>query len=160
LNHLYKSWINHETNMNLNTKNATISRFLSFLKNDNEKRIEPKIKGAYLYGGVGCGKTMLMDMTFDSLNALKRGTNSRQLRIHFNKFMLNIHEDIHKLRSLANPLITIADQLSQKYKIIFFDEFQVTDIADAMLMSSLFTQLFKVFLKMIFNSFFLLLKLI
>ena len=87
---------------------------------------------------------MLMDMFYDLMP-----NDKLKLRIHFNKFMQDIHKRIHKIRndpSLpkdAEPFDLLAKELTNEVNLLFFDEFQVTDIADAMLMSRLFTALFK-----------------
>jgi predicted ATPase len=85
---------------------------------------------------------MLMDLTYDSVSGDKK-----KLRMHFNKFMLDVHKRIHKLKenspNITDPIPLVADQLLNEVNILFFDEFQVTDIVDAMLMSRLFTELFE-----------------
>ncbi len=75
--------------------------------------------------------------------------NKLKLRIHFNKFMFNVHQSLHKIRhdpkidhANVDPMSILCDELMQNVHILFFDEFQVIDIADAMLMSRLFTALF------------------
>jgi protein AFG1 len=121
-------------------KRQTLSIFSKFF-GDPVKTNRP-LKGIYLYGGVGCGKSMLMDLTYDSI-----GNDKKKLRMHFNKFMLDVHKRIHKLKEnspdITDPIPLIAEQLINEVNILFFDEFQVTDIVDAMLMSRLFTELFE-----------------
>lgn len=95
---------------------------------------------------------MLMDLVFTMLPS-----SSLKQRIHFNKFMLNIHERIHQVKHTrehkhADPLEVVANQLLERTHLLFFDEFQVTDIADAMLMSRLFARLFTRGLVVFFTS--------
>jgi peroxisome-assembly ATPase len=99
--------------------------------------------GVYIYGGVGCGKTFMMDLFFEELPL------SRKLRSHFNTFMLDIHKRLHKLKSghrkspEESHIEKIADDILRESYVICFDEFQVTDIADALLLKSLFTILWQ-----------------
>ena len=98
-------------------------------------------KGLYLYGGVGCGKTMMMDLFYHSLSS------PHKAREHFHSFMLDIHARLHHLRqsgpSQSNPLPLIAAALSSTTHILCLDEFQVTDVADAMILRLLFTSLWQ-----------------
>lgn len=89
------------------------------------------IPGLYLWGGVGMGKTFLMDIFFNAL-AFKE-----KLRIHFHPFMQMIHQALKDDQGKKNPLQAIAKSLAQKYIVICLDEFIVTDIADAMLLRHL-----------------------
>jgi len=107
---------------------------------------EPIIRGIYMYGGVGCGKTMMMDMFFESLPS-----NIPKVRKHFHTFMLEVHQKLHKLRTAAvqnnspitNPLMHVAKEFVQTQGFVLcLDEFQVTDVADAMILKELFTNLF------------------
>ncbi len=101
----------------------------------NKQPHEP-IMGLYLWGGVGRGKTYLMDAFYDSLPF------AQKMRSHFHRFMQLVH---HKLRSLAgqkNPLPLIADDLAGSVKVICFDEFFVSDITDAMILGGLMEELF------------------
>jgi predicted ATPase len=107
-------------------------------------------QGVYLHGGVGCGKTMLMNLFYDSLteencpqwNAVKR-------KVHFNKFMLGIHKDMHVVRSSGAAtgsdaiLPAVIRQTAAKGRLLCFDEFQVTDVADALILQRLFTGLWQ-----------------
>ncbi|GMF23950.1 unnamed protein product [Phytophthora fragariaefolia] len=95
-------------------------------------------KGLYLYGGVGCGKTFVMDMFFDNVPV------ERKLRVHFHEFMLDIHKQMHELRRQGfheDPIPHIADKLLEDSWLLCFDEFQVTDVADALILRRLFSAL-------------------
>jgi len=95
------------------------------------------VQGLYLWGGVGRGKTYLMDTFFDSL------PGDKKLRAHFHRFMHQIHIDLDGLKGQRDPLLIIAKQMSEQYQVICFDEFFVSDITDAMLLGTLFQALFK-----------------
>lgn len=94
------------------------------------------VKGLYMWGGVGRGKTWLMDLFFDCL------PEERKLRMHFHRFMLRIHAELQGLSGVPDPLQKVADTLAQEADIICFDEFFVSDITDAMLLGTLFQALF------------------
>ena len=94
------------------------------------------IKGFYLWGDVGRGKTLLLNSIFDELQ-FKKG------KFHYIDFMEFIHNKLKELAGKKNPLDYVADFLDSKYEIIYIDEFQVEDVADAMLITNLFKKLFK-----------------
>eukprot|EP00466_Bigelowiella_natans_P008345 jgi/Bigna1/140501/aug1.56_g15209 len=97
-------------------------------------------RGLYLYGGVGCGKTMLMDMFFDCVES------ERKRRVHFHAFMLDLHKRMHELRSAdikGDPIPHITQEIIDECWLLCFDEFQVTDIADALIMRRLFDSLWE-----------------
>jgi cell division protein ZapE len=95
------------------------------------------VKGIYLWGGVGRGKTYLMDLFYDSLPF------ERKLRTHFHRFMQRVHNELTRLQGCKNPLEIIADQIAAEALVVCFDEFFVLDIADAMILSGLFEALFE-----------------
>ncbi|KYQ98249.1 hypothetical protein AWY96_06880 [Serratia plymuthica] len=94
------------------------------------------VQGLYMWGGVGRGKTWLMDMFFHSL------PGERKLRLHFHRFMLRVHEELTELQGQENPLEVIADGFKAQTDIVCFDEFFVSDITDAMLLATLLQALF------------------
>jgi cell division protein ZapE len=103
------------------------------------KQIEP-IKGLYIYGEVGRGKTMMMDLFYES-SAVRR-----KRRAHFHEFMADVHERVHAYRQdsngAADPIERVAADIAEQCWLLCFDEFHVTDITDAMILARLFTKLF------------------
>ena len=97
----------------------------------------PKLPGIYLWGSVGRGKTYLMDMFYDSLTTI-----SKQ-RVHYHRFMLDIHEQLRLLPKSPNPLALIGRSIARKTRVLCLDEFHVTDVADAMLLTGLLRALFR-----------------
>jgi cell division protein ZapE len=98
---------------------------------------QPKgIRGVYFWGGVGRGKTYLMDTFYECL------PGDKKMRVHFHRFMHRVHQELTRLKGVTNPLVEIAKILSEEADIICFDEFFVSDITDAMLLGGLFEQLF------------------
>lgn len=94
------------------------------------------VRGLYMWGGVGRGKTWLMDMFFQSL------PGDRKLRLHFHRFMLRVHEELTQLQGHSDPLEIVADGFKAQTDILCFDEFFVSDITDAMLLGTLMKALF------------------
>lgn len=94
-------------------------------------------KGLYFWGGVGRGKTYLMDVFYDALPYAKKS------RMHFHRFMLRVHKELGLLKDVEDPLQKVADILKQETDIICFDEFFVSDITDAMILGTLFEALFE-----------------
>ena len=109
------------------------------------ERSQAPVKGLYIYGEVGRGKTMLMDLFFDSSPV------AQKRRAHFHEFMLDVHERIYLIRQKmkfgehagTDPIELVAEQLAAEAWLLCFDEFHVTDIADAMILGRLFARLFE-----------------
>ncbi|PXW43041.1 cell division protein ZapE [Erwinia sp. AG740] len=111
-----------------------LSKWRSWL-GQKEKTPTP-VQGLYMWGGVGRGKTWLMDLFFHSL------PSERKLRLHFHRFMLRVHEELNQLQGQENPLEKVADGFKAQTDILCFDEFFVSDITDAMLLAELLRALF------------------
>ena len=94
-------------------------------------------RGLYLWGGVGRGKTMLMDWFYESLQLPRRE------RSHYYRFMRRVHAELRSAKRRSQPLETVAERLAQKARVICLDEFFVADIADAMILSGLMAGLFR-----------------
>lgn len=93
-------------------------------------------RGLYMWGGVGRGKTWLMDLFFHSL------PGSRKQRLHFHRFMLRVHDELSALQGQSDPLDIVADRFKAETDVLCFDEFFVSDITDAMLLGGLMQALF------------------
>ena len=93
-------------------------------------------KGLYFWGGVGRGKTYLVDTFYDALPF------ERKMRTHFHRFMQRVHRDLTDLAGAKNPLKIVADRIADEALVICFDEFFVSDIGDAMILGSLMQELF------------------
>ena len=94
-------------------------------------------QGLYFWGGVGRGKTYLVDTFYDSLPF------ERKMRTHFHRFMKRVHTELKSLTGHKNPLVTVAERLADEARVICFDEFFVSDITDAMILAGLLEELFK-----------------
>jgi len=97
----------------------------------------PAQRGLYLWGGVGRGKTLLMDWFYDSLRS------SRRERTHFYRFMRQVHAELRTVTRRTQPLEVVAQRLARHARVICLDEFFVADIADAMILAGLFEGLFR-----------------
>jgi cell division protein ZapE len=115
---------------------ATATGFLSRLRRPRSGGW-PYFKGLYLWGGVGRGKTYLMDLFFESLPF------EYKLRLHFHRFMHRVHAELREFGGEKNPLDLVAARLAGEARIICFDEFFVSDIADAMILAGLLEALFE-----------------
>ncbi len=100
------------------------------------KRDVRPVRGLYFWGGVGRGKTYLMDTFYDCLPF------EQKLRAHFHRFMQRVHGELTALSGEKNPLEKVADRLAAEARVICFDEFFVSDITDAMILGELFKHLF------------------
>ena len=121
-------------------KNFKSFYYYFFLKNSSKKNF-------YLYGDVGVGKTMILDFFYDFINVKKK-------RLHFNEFMLNFHDFVNsrKEKKEQNIINLFVKNLKSEASLIYFDEFQVTNIVDAMILGKLFDEIFKENIKIILTS--------
>lgn len=101
-----------------------------------KKKAPKPVKGLYFWGGVGRGKTYLMDNFYESLPF------ENKMRIHFHRFMQRVHAELRELKDQKNPLVIVAKKFSDEACVICFDEFFVSDIGDAMILAGLMEELF------------------
>ncbi len=113
------------------------SGLLSQIKSFVGFKSKAKLTGLYFWGGVGRGKTYLVDCFYDCLPF------ENKLRIHFHRFMQNVHKELKQLSNVESPLKIVAEQLARDTRILCFDEFHVSDITDAMLLAGLLEALFE-----------------
>ena len=154
LDNLFKNFCK-KNNLEINSYQlSSINELKSYYDLNFNKSILNKIfsKNAskpafYLYGGVGVGKTMILNFFFDLLE-------EKKLRQHFNEFILSFHNFVHKRKEKneENVINQFVKNLKSQTKLIYFDEFQVTNIVDAMILGKLFEQIFKEDIKIILTS--------
>jgi len=120
-------------------ENFKQSYFTKIFKKKNTKL------GYYLLGDVGVGKTMILNFFFEELK-------EKKLRLHFNEFMIKFHDFIFQIKDKENGIESFVNELNKKAEIIYFDEFQVTNIVDAMILGKLFKTIFEKKIKVIFSS--------
>ena len=154
---LKKLFLNHckEKKLEINTNQITTIEVINkFYQNNFNHNFflslfskKEKIPGFYLQGDVGVGKTMILNFFYENFNQPKH-------RLHFNEFMIYFHEFIfqNKNSKKSNAIDKFVIRLKRKYKLIYFDEFQVTNIVDAMILGSLFKKIFDENIRVIFSS--------
>jgi len=109
---------------------------LNKLIGKGKSEAQTPVRGLYMWGGVGRGKTWLMDMFFQAI------PGERKQRLHFHRFMLRVHEELTGLQGQSDPLQIVADRFKSETDLLCFDEFFVSDITDAMLLGTLMEALF------------------
>ncbi len=154
LENLFKNFCK-KNNLEINVYQlAIIDQLKSFYKLNFNQSIFNKLfskidlkPAFYLYGGVGVGKTMILNFFFDLVE-------DKKLRQHFNEFMISFHHFAHerKDKNEENVINQFVKELKSKTKLIYFDEFQVTNIVDAMILGKLFEEIFKENIKIILTS--------
>ena len=151
-----KKFVNYcnEQELEVNTNQVDVIQKLEQYFQNNFKSFFSKLfskqslkKGFYLYGDVGVGKTMILNYFFNQVD-------EKKLRQHFNEFMLNFHDFVHeqKEKNEENVINQFVKNLKSKASLIYFDEFQVTNIVDAMILGKLFDQIFKEDIKIMVTS--------
>jgi len=152
---LYKTFVQHcednkyEINKNQidiinNLKDYYDDNFNQGILNKIFKKKDSKL-GFYLVGDVGVGKTMILDFFFNEFN-------KKKLRLHFNEFMIKFHNFIFENKDKEKGIDLFVEDLTKKAQLIYFDEFQVTNIVDAMILGRLFKKIFEGKIKVIFSS--------
>ena len=94
-------------------------------------------RGVYLWGGVGRGKSFLMDAFYATVPVV------RKTRLHFHEFMRGVHRELEEVKGMQDPLDEVAKRVAKRYRLICFDEFHVSDVADAMILHRLLLKLFE-----------------
>ena len=122
LQQCYDDWVHYKAQ-----RSSTFNRLIN----------RPQVpKGVYMWGGVGRGKSFLMDSFYSVVPVV------RKTRLHFHEFMRGVHRQLDELRGVADPLDEVAKRIAKKYRLICFDEFHISDVADAMIMYNLLKALF------------------
>jgi cell division protein ZapE len=103
-------------------------------------------RGLYIWGGVGRGKTMLMDLFYDCLPA------ERRLRMHFHRFMRRVHDGLNEWSGTSDPLRRVAANIAEEADVLCFDEFFVSDIGDAMILAEVLAELFRLGVTLVATS--------
>ena len=152
---LNKLFINHckKNKYEINQNQLNIIKNLKDFYNDNfDKTFLKKIfkkknskLGFYLVGDVGVGKTMILNFFFKEIS-------ERKLRLHFNEFMIEFHNFVFENQNKEKGIELFVENLKKKVQLIYFDEFQVTNIVDAMILGKLFKRIFEEKIKVIFSS--------
>ncbi len=154
---LSKLFLNYcsKNNLEINSNQLnSIDSLSKFYENNFNKSFFKKIffknnskPGFYLQGDVGVGKTMILNFFFEEFKLTKK-------RLHFNEFMINFHDFVFKTKNekKAHVIDKFVHKLKKKYKLIYFDEFQVTNIVDAMILGNLFKKIFEEKIKVLFSS--------
>src|SRR5512141_132536 len=106
----------------------------------------PVPRGVYLWGGVGRGKSFLMDAFFAAVPVL------RKTRLHFHEFMRSVHRELDDVKGTQDPLDEVARRIAVRHRLICFDEFHVSDIADAMILHRLLSRLFDLNVGLVLTS--------
>jgi len=151
-----KKFINYcnEQELEVNTNQVDVIQKLEKYFQNNFKSFFSELfskqslkKGFYLYGDVGVGKTMILNFFFNQVD-------EKKIRQHFNEFMLNFHDFVHEQKEIneENVINQFVKNLKSKASLIYFDEFQVTNIVDAMILGKLFDQIFKEDIKIMVTS--------
>ena len=117
-------------------REAEYQKPMKKLRKKLRKGREEPVQGLYFWGGVGRGKTYLMDTFYEALPF------ERKMRVHFHRFMQRVHQDLASLKQEKNPLEHIAARFAEEARVICFDEFFVSDIGDAMILARLLDGLF------------------
>ncbi|GME37461.1 MULTISPECIES: cell division protein ZapE [unclassified Pantoea] len=118
------------------SSSGLLGRLSKLMGKEKKETVQP-VRGLYMWGGVGRGKTWVMDLFFQSI------PGDRKLRLHFHRFMLRVHEELTQLQGQSDPLLIVADKFKAETDILCFDEFFVSDITDAMLLGTLMEALFE-----------------
>ena len=152
---LYKTFLQHceDNKYEINKNQINIINYLKDYYDDNfnqgilNKIFQKKDSklGFYLVGDVGVGKTMILNFFFKEFN-------KKKLRLHFNEFMIKFHNFIFENKDKEKGIDLFVEDLTKKAQLIYFDEFQVTNIVDAMILGRLFKKIFEGKIKVIFSS--------